>query len=403
MPKSKIKNVNSINLKFIISIVLSFLVCGCTSYKKQKIKNEQNAKTLSSCKLPRIVEGSIALGFPKVEGLAPSIGKVNMTVLFTDFNDVPAEVSTDSIFSIINPIAPDFFKEVSYGRMELNLIPHHKWLRLSKPSSHYGNSIYRFEPHRKFIQEAVDLADGEVDFSQTHIVLVISNPKAKEIQLGPTFNSQDPYWGIKADGVSISSAITSGYDLNHWGGIWLPHETGHTFGLPDLYHFGTDNLNRYVGTFGLMGTCGATAPGYFAYERWILGWLDDSQILCHTKGKAVYDVQAIENIGGIKAIVVPLDSSSVLVVESRRKIGFDKNMGKEGALVYVVNTALEGGSGPIQIKPGVNSEFEFLQDAPMVKGDVYTYKNVTVEILDSRLNSDKVEVSVITKKLRKYD
>lgn len=384
-------------MNHVYAIIIILLASGCSTVKKPNTENEINIFSSTSCKLPRIVEGSIALGFPKVEGLAPSLGKVNMTVLFVDFNDVPSTTSTDSVFSIINPIAPDFFKEISFGRMELNLIPHHKWLRLSKTSSHYGKGIYEFEPHRNFIQEAVDLADGEVDFSQTHIVLVLSNPKAKDIQLGPTFNSQDPYWGIKADGVSISSAITSGYDINYWGGIWLAHETGHTFGLPDLYHFGSEGWNKYVGTFGLMGTCDAKAPGYFAFERWVLGWLDDSQIVCHTKGKGIFDVQAIENKGGIKAIVVPLDSTSALVVESRRKIGFDKNMFKEGALVYVVNTALEGGSGPIQIKPGVKSEFEFLQDAPMVKGDTYTYKNVKIEILASNLNGDKVEVSVNAK------
>ncbi len=66
----------------------------------------------------------------------------------------------------------------------------------------------------------------------------------------------------------------------------------------------------------------------------------------------------------------------------------------KGALVYVVNTSLPGGSGPIQVKPGVKSEYEFLQDAPMAKGETYTYKNISVEVLESNAFSDKLKVKV---------
>jgi len=380
------------NSQVIFILIISFLIASCGNKKTEK-SNQQNPSEVISCKLPRVAEGPIALGFPKVEGLAPSTGKVNMTVLFVDFNDVPATTSTDSIFSIINPIVPDFFKEVSYGRMELNLEPHHKWLRLSKPSAHYGKSIYEFEPHRDFIQEAVDLAKSVVDFSKTDIVLVMSNPEAKAIALGPVFKSLEPYWQIKAPGASISVGITSGYDLNYWGGLWLAHETGHTLGLPDLYDFEGENQFKSVGTYGIMGTQAGNAPGHFAFERWVLGWLDDNQIHCHERGELVIEIEAIETVGGTKALMVPIDSTSALVVESRRKIGVDKKT-REGALVYVVNTALPGGSGPIQVKPGVKSEYKFLQDAPMTKGDTYTFKNIFVEVLESNKDSDKIKVVV---------
>ena len=380
-------------MKYISLLLLTICLASCKQSKKSKLANEQDESEKLICKLPRVVEGAIALGFPKVEGLAPSIGDLNMTVLFVDFEDVPATKTVDSVFSIINPIAPNFFNETSYGRLKLNLNPHLAWLRLSKPSEHYATAIYYGQPHLDFIQEAVDLADDKVDFSQTNIVLVMTNPEADKIKQGPTFKSIDSAYHIKADGASIPTGITSGYDINLWGGIWLAHETGHTFGLPDLYHFGSDSLNRYVGTFGLMGTCDAHAPGYFAFERWILGWLDDDQIYCHENGEAIVELQAIEKNGGTKAIVVPIDSTTALAVESRRKIGFDEKS-REGALVYLVDTELPGGSGPIRVKPGVKSAYEFLQDAPMVEGDKYSYDNIDIEVLKSNKNSDEIKVSV---------
>ncbi len=376
-------------MKWINTIAFCLLACGCST-----LKQSQYTKTTTlNCKLPRVVEGAIALGFPKVEGLAPSVGQLNMAVLFVDFDDVPATKSTDSVFSIINPIASEFYNEISYGRLQLNLNPHHEWLRLSKPSAHYGAGIYKFLPHRDFIQEAVDLVDSKIDFKDADVVLVISNPEAKAIASGPVFKTLDPEYKIKTDEKDISVGITSGYDLNYWGGLWLAHETGHTLGLPDLYLFEGENTLSSVGTFGIMGTAAGNAPGYFAFERWVLGWIDDDQIYCHCDGEVVSEIEAIENKGGTKAVVVPIDSTSALVIESRRKIGFDKKT-REGALVYLVNTALAGGSGPIQVKPGVKSEYQFLQDAPMTKGDIYTYKNILVEVLESSTSSDKVKVKI---------
>jgi len=381
------------NKYLVYLIFISLLFTACQNGKKTALASEQNTNAKLNCKLPRVVDRTIALGFPKIEGLAPSIGKLNMTVLFVDFDDVPASTPTDSVFSIINPIAAEFYNEISYGRLELNLKAHHEWLRLSQSSAHYGEGIYEFEPHRNFIQEAVNLANPNVDFSETDVVLVMSNPKAEAIALGPVFKSLDTDYQIKTAEKSISVGITSGYDLNHWGGLWLAHETGHTFGLPDLYLFEGENTLSSVGTFGIMGTSAGNAPGYFAFERWVMGWLDDNQIYCHRNGEVEIEIEAIEPKGGTKAIIVPIDSTSALMVESRRKIGFDKKT-REGALGYLVNTALPGGSGPIQVRPGFQSEFQFLQDAPLVKGESYTYKNISVEVLESDAQGDKVRVAV---------
>ena len=208
----------------LLFLTLMFFSCGNSDPTPPTFT--QTLEEILPCKIARQSTNRIALGIPKVEGLSPSVGTVNMAVLFVDFDDVPATISTDSAFSIINPIAPDFFQETSYGRMELNLQPHLKWLRLSNSSQDYGTAIYYGEPHLNFLQEAVNLADDEFDFSETDIVLLLCNPAAKALVVGPTFSSLDPDYHIRADGASIPTGITSGYDLNHWGGIWLCHESG---------------------------------------------------------------------------------------------------------------------------------------------------------------------------------
>ena len=200
-----------------------------------------------NCYLPLANFTGVGLGVPRYEGLLPSVGTVNATVLFVDFEDVPANNKTpEEVFNIISPLSSDFFNQVSYGRMTLNLQPHLTWLRLSRQSAYYGNAIQSYYGHRDFIQEAVNLADSDVDFSTTDTVIVLSNPDVENIRLGPALQSIIPGDGIKADGVEIVNGVTSGADLKHWGGLWLNHELGHNMTLPDLYAYSYDTCLLYT-------------------------------------------------------------------------------------------------------------------------------------------------------------
>ncbi len=61
--------------------------------------------------------------------------------------------------------------------------------------------------------------------------------------------------------------------------------------------------------------------------------------------EAEVTLTAVETLGngGTKMAAARLDSSRLLVVESRRAVGYDHRMEKEGALVYVVHFNVENG------------------------------------------------------------
>lgn len=351
-----------------------------------------NIPTSEPCKLDKIYDFDyVDLGFPN-NGPSPSLGTINVQILFADFPDVRATQSTASVFSILDPINTKFFEEMSYGRLNVNLIPHNTWLRLDNPSTYYGESLRSAQEHLAFIQEAVDKADSEVDFSETDIVVVVANPDAEAIPYGPTFGSLDENFSIKADGNSILTGINSGYDLNFWGGLWLAHEMGHSLGLPDLYSYTSANTHQYVGGFDMMGLISGEAPGFVAYERWLLGWLDDSQIYCHAEGSVAIEIQELASSGGLKAVMVPLTNTKALVVESRKRKGFDSALSKEGVLVYTVDTSTPRGEGPIRLKPNSQSG-EMKQNAPMLAGEQYTYEGITVNVIRNKSSSDIVIVT----------
>ncbi len=300
--------------------------------------------SVSECRLHPYSFTNVGLGLPNPSHKLPSVGNVKTIVLFADFNDVPAVQTPQEAFSLISPSAEQFFSSISYGRMNWMLEPHFVWLRLSQPSAHYGDGIRSYAGHLEFIQEAVNLADADVDFSTADSVIVMVPPQASAVGHGPALGAA-PGEGYTADGKIFENGITSGADVPGWGFLWLNHESGHTMGLPDLYAYQYDSVNyddqhRFVGGFGLMGYIDGFAPEYFAFERWQLGWLDDSQIVCQSMGDQITTLTAVEIPGGVKAVIVPISDSKAVIVESRRPIGYDQALVKSGALVYTVDTSI---------------------------------------------------------------
>jgi len=352
--------------------------------------------SVSACQPPAIAFTNVGFGFPRSAGRLPSVGDVKSIVLFADFPDVPATQTPEDILSLLSPSAENFYAALSYGRMQWTLEPHLVWLRLSRPSAFYGNAIRSYDGHLRFLQEVVALADADVDFSTADSVIVMVPPQASAVETGPAFGAEAGQ-GYSADGKTFSVGVTSGADLTNWGYLWLNHESGHTMGLPDLYAYKFDQSNyddehRFVGGFGLMGFVSGSAPEYFAFERWQLGWLDDAQIVCKPQNSQPITITPVETAGGLKAVVIPLSKSKVLVVESRRPLGFDAALPKAGALVYTVDTAIASGEGALVVYPQIEGD-PYRYQSPLAVGESLTVGGVTITVTASSEQGDTVEVT----------
>lgn len=352
--------------------------------------------SVSACQPPAIAFTNVGLGFPRSAGRLPSVGDVKSIVLFADFPDVPATQTPEDILSLLSPSAENFYAALSYGRMQWTLEPHLVWLRLSRPSAFYGNAIRSYDGHLRFLQEVVALADADVDFSTADSVIVMVPPQASAVETGPAFGAEAGQ-GYSADGKTFSVGVTSGADLTNWGYLWLNHESGHTMGLPDLYAYQFDQSNyddehRFVGGFGLMGFVSGSAPEYFAFERWQLGWLDDAQIVCKPQNDQPITITPVETAGGLKAVVIPLSKSKVLVVESRRPLGFDAALPKAGALVYTVDTAIASGEGALVVYPQIEGD-PYRYQSPLAVGESLAVRGVTITVTASSEQGDTVEVT----------
>ena len=88
---------------------------------------------------------------------------------------------------------------------------------------------------------------------------------------------------------------------------------------------------------------GGVSYAISAWEQFLVGWMEDSQVHCVTPSKLDQEQTVIltplEIYGGERrALIVPISDSDVLVVESRRPIGYSKWKSEStGLLAYTVN------------------------------------------------------------------
>jgi M6 family metalloprotease-like protein len=356
----------------------------------------------AECKLPVADgRGDVSIGgWPRIAERSKVLGDVTATVIMVDFPDAPATMTPAEALERISP-AQDVFKEMSYGKLSYNLKPQMKWYRMSKNSSDYVVGGWTFQKHKDYIIEAARLADPEVDFSSTDNIIILANPDARGIgNSGPAFAAIRGN-GITLDGKYISNGTTSAYDLNYWKSIWLNHEIAHTMGLADLYSYtksdasNTFDAHRHVGEFSFMSWSSyiSNAPSLFAFERWNLGWLDDSQIECMKGASLTKLITPVQSTGGTKAVIIPLSRTKAIVIESRRALGIDKAIAKPGALVYLVDSSVQSGRGPVQVYPSdVKNDPRYLQ-APRALGESVIVEGFTIKVTQSDASGDTVEIT----------
>ena len=332
---------------------------------------------------------------------------VRAVMLFVDFPNARAEDNSapyDQTAAYHDFLAPavDWFRRSSYGLLSLQITPVQKWFHMSLPDSDYG--IVRTMPlatQTRYVREAVELADAEVDFSAYDLVYVVPSRNARNIALSPAYVDAGEA-GVTADGTSVRHGVTFGRDMWDWGFKILVHETGHTFGLPDLY-LEPGDTHAAVRGWDLMGNIAGRAPEFLAWHKWKLGWLRDDQVDCVTEpGTTEHRIAALERAGGTKAVVVRTGETTAYVIESRRRIGHDADACSAGVLVYAIDSPLRSGQGPVRVLDATPGSVETpgcrdLDIATLEAGGASTLSlpgGVTVELVGQSEQFDDVRVSV---------
>ena len=325
------------------------------------------------------------------------IGTLNAVMLFVDFPDAAATETTRSLYDVLAPGSERNFAAQSFGRLALHITEDPHWYRMSKNASDYGltraTASGGHEGHRAYMQEAVNLADANVDFRGYQLVYVVSTSNAKAIDFSPAFvaNRDGGASALKADGTVIYAGATFGTDF--FRRHILEHETGHDFGLPDYYdgRSGSTDWNQLYHFAGAWSIMSAVDLGgeFFAWDKYRLGWIDPPQIRCQDEpGSTTQTLSPVETPGGLKMILAKTGPSTAYVAEVRSRAGGDVDRCSFGVLVYAFDARVLSGSGPLQVKtshPGTDrtkiARCNVLYDAPLRSGESWEDEAVRVEVL----------------------
>ena len=300
------------------------------------------------------------------------IGTVKALMIFVDFPDAPAAASSTTEASRANLAdgPKEWLETSSYGKLRLEITAIPGWFRMPHASTSYGwDRGLTAEAHAAYIQDAVDAADAAVNFAGYQIYYIVPNPEAEAISFSPAFVF-GPDMGIEADGAPIGFGSTFGQDAWEWGYGVLVHETGHTFGLPDLY--GEEGVtHRFVAGWDVMGDIDGHSPDHLAWFKWQLGWLTDSQVTCiNATGTEDAVITPLETVGGRKAVILRTGARRVTVAEFRTLNGVDEAACSSGILVYTINTAVASLEGPVVVRDGHPAE-------PLPDGCIYEQDDAT--------------------------
>ncbi len=318
-----------------------------------------------------------AAGAPRI---APN-GTVKNLVILCKFSDHTLGVHTrdpadyDVIFNSIGGdavLAPtgsvkDYYKEASYGTLTLNSTVI-AWVTLPHNEAYYGNGTSGLGGSypanaQGMIQDALNAADPLVNFGQfdsdndgyVDAITIIHSGYAGETGGGNGNWMWSHRWALFAlPGGKWTSVDVNGngvnvkvFDYHTEAALWstsgtgitrigvIAHETGHFFGLPDLYD--TDNSSEGIGSYCLMANSWGfdfsqrNPPHHSAWCKMQLGWVTPVTI-----APGNYNVPRAETIPLAYRVTNGFPSGEYLLIENRQSVGFE-SMPQGGLVIWHVD------------------------------------------------------------------
>jgi len=292
------------------------------------------------CKLPDqrtdppSAEIGLIIGFPlSLSGVrTPSIGTATLAAVAVDFPDYKGP---DDELSRLRETANAFDSWLaieSNQRLSTSWSLHEEWITMSKPVAEYEVQGFGTEPYQELSTEIVDRVLEVMELQDIDELFVyfpdsltttgegLDNAFESLLpQIGIPDREQSQYNYSRLRNMKGSGTISKRNGSVLWA-IWA-HEFLHALGLQLHGPEASMLIDAASQSFTLS-----------AWNRWILGWLDDDQVACVSIGDQPLEVDLVPlelngETEGIRAAIVPLTETGALLIQSHRAIGHSENNG----------------------------------------------------------------------------
>ncbi len=296
------------------------------------------AEPAASC-TPPVLGGGVGEGLNDPMQFPPTVGELRTVMLFADFADFRGTDDPRMVYEEFVPRAVEWYRNVSYGRLQLVVTPLFRWLTLRGTVADYAAPGGRFGLARAAVEEAVAAADDEVDFSRVRALYLVL-PYELVGTFGPigALILTEP---LRVDGAEIRiRTVLFARSVLGEAPYYLVHETGHMLGLPHV-----------SGAWDVMASP-LHPRGLFAWHRWKLGWLDRAQIACFADERRVEArLTPLERAGGMKAIILRRGRYAYVAEVREPVAGRGGGVCKGGVLIYEVEFGGPRGWPGIRLRP----------------------------------------------------
>ena len=347
-------------------------------------------QSLNSCQvIDKTGSTNMSNGFPRAAGRLPNRGVVRALIIPVQFTDVRGTGSPTDVYRDMAKGPADFYYKESQKTVKFEFTTLSNYLDLNVPVNTFKLGSYNGGDPNSYLQAGLKAVENLVDISNFDIAYVLppSSVRYDQIAYGPAFPANinsDNYQNATG---RVLNAVVGGADawqtLSGAGWKWMAHETGHTFGLYDWYTL--DGTNPY-GPWDLMSqNWSLEAIELNAWNRYISGWLSDSQVSCFESNQVgsspkTYTIEAIgADSAKPKSVMIRISETKIMVIEARATAGLDKlEVNQTGILVYVVDTSIPTikGIAKTYSRSDVNRS---LRDAPLKPGESITVEGISIK------------------------
>lgn len=306
-------------------------------------------------------------------------------VILTAFPDVSNNVDRRLVQMRFSRQLDNYVREMSYGKASLSIDVTEKWYTLPNPVAQYRISPRNLEVDksrvRRLIDDALNAADGEVDFSKYSFAVVFLGAALTDYgmiglcgypgMLG--WSSQDVL--TTRSGERIKGGVAIFCYQAHLGTLF--HDVAHILGgvkdgrrmVPCLYDHDLQAKpgpirETAVDAMINMGfwdpmSChfykrGVAPPGISSWTRMRLNWIDPGKIKVVKPGQKADVLLGPLEDGSSQTLVIkiPVSQTAYYLIENRQPIGFDKELCGHGVLIMCADDRIaecRQGRAPVKL------------------------------------------------------
>jgi M6 family metalloprotease-like protein len=360
------------------------------------------------------------------------VGEQRVLVIMAKFPDVQPSFSIKKMQTKYFDKLDRYLKAVSYQKAWVKGKTT-KWYTLPHKVARYKISQRNLGVDKKrvnkLIEDAINLADEDEDFSQYSMVFISLGAKRKDYgmmglcgypgMLG--WQTQLPM-KTKRKGQKIPGGVAIYCENAHVGVVF--HDMAHIMGgvkgrrrgAPCLYDHDLQGKpgpfrNHYkfylvnVGFFDPL-SCHfykfrQGPPGVCVWTKLRLGWIEPGKIIQVSRGtsKTVLLAPLAKGRSKILAMKLPVDEKIYYLIENRQPIGPDKNLPSHGVLIYYCDDRIaecRHGKAPLKLMNADPSVPE-LKGAPFTLKGKNTYRDkkrdISIKLVAKRGQNYKISVS----------